>query len=110
MKKHLVIISAIFFLVCTGLLSGVSLAAKSVDDIIYSQQRRIEQGIASGALTHSEAEILEGNLHYIRTTYHKAVADGMLTARESSRLHNMLKENSNQIYNKKHNAKVRRLY
>jgi len=109
MKKH-IIISAIFFLICTGLLAGVAMAQKTIDEMIYNQQHRIDQGIASGALTRSEADTLMGNLNYIRDSYNKARADGMYTSREEKRLRNMLNENSKQIYNRKHNMKVRRLY
>lgn len=111
MKKNLVIVFAAFFLVCTCF-AGLASAQRGVPIYkeIESQQRRISQGVASGALTRSEAEILEGNLHYVRVTFDKARADGLLTPREEKRLRGMLQQNSKQIYQKKHNMKVRRLY
>ncbi|ABK17716.1 hypothetical protein [Syntrophobacter fumaroxidans] len=110
MKKRVIVLSAIFFLVCTGLLSGMALAQKGIHAEIDQQQRRIDKGIASGALTRNEAEVLQGNLSYIRSTYDRARTDGTLTPREEKRLRTMLNENSKQIYQKKHNMPVRKLY
>lgn len=110
MKKRLVVISAVFFLVLSALFAGTALAQKPIHQVIGSQQQRIDQGIRSGALTRAEADILEGNLTYIRDTFNRMKADGTLTPREETRLRNMLQENSKQIYSKKHNLPVRRLY
>ena len=107
MKKH-VVISAITFLVCTVLVGGVALAVLSIEENIHNQQHRIEQGIASGRLTPSEADVLQGNLNYIRDSYSRAVSNGYLSPDEDKRLRRMLYENSMQIEDKKHNK--RRLY
>lgn len=110
MKKRVIVLSAIFFLVCTGLFSGMALAQKGIHAEIDKQQRRIDQGVISGALTRNEAEVLQGNLAYIRNAFDKARTDGTLNPREEKRLRNMLHENSKQIYEKKHNMPVRKLY
>lgn len=110
MKKHLIIVSAILFLACTVLLSGMALAQKGLQSEINQQQKRIDQGVTSGALTRAEADVLNDNLRYIQDTLNRANADRTLTPREETRLRNMLKENSNQIYQKKHNLPVRKLY
>jgi hypothetical protein len=110
MKRHMIIVSAIFFLVCFGLLSGMALAQHGLQAEINKQQQRINQGISSGSLTRAEADTLNDNLRYIQDTYNRAKADGTLTPNEEKRLRKMLDDNSQQIYNKKHNLPVRKLY
>ncbi|MCI0468790.1 MAG: hypothetical protein L0Y62_01850 [Nitrospirae bacterium] len=80
-----------------------------IQDKIIDQQRRIDQGIASGALTRHEAGVLQDNLNWIRDTEARLKADGRLTPAERNRLHRILERNSNMIYNKKHN-RPRRVY
>lgn len=111
MKRRLVIIFAAFFLICAGF-SGMAFAQRGVSiyQEIEKQQGRIQQGVASGALTRAEADTLHGNLNYVRATFDRAKADGALTPREDKRLRRMLNENSKQIYQKKHNLPVRKLY
>jgi uncharacterized tellurite resistance protein B-like protein len=70
---------------------------------IRDQQERINQGIRSGELTEEEADILQDNLDRIRERYSRMKADGKLTAAEQDRLDRMLDQNSQMIYNKKHN-------
>jgi len=76
---------------------------------IDDQQWRIKQGIASGALSRAEADILLDNLNWIKITFAKMKADGRLTHSEISRLDAMLDRNSIMIFNKKHNP-IRRVY
>jgi hypothetical protein len=75
---------------------------------IRDQRERIDQGIRSGALTRSEADILLDNLDRIRDRFSRMKADGRLTVEEQQRLDQMLERNSQMIYNKKHNP-ARRL-
>ena len=84
----------------------------SFHERINSQQRSIEHGIRSGELNKHEAEIVQDNLDHIKNKYAKMKADGMLTPKELEKLDKMLEENSNMIYNKKHNRKydIRRVY
>ncbi|HOV87891.1 MAG TPA: hypothetical protein PLM79_16150 [Syntrophobacteraceae bacterium] len=88
---------------------GLSYAAGTIEEQIRGQERRIDQGVAKGTLTPSEAETLRGNLDHIKDRYNKAVRDNILTKSEQNKLKKMLKNNSEMIYKKKHNQ-VRRLY
>ena len=94
-------------------IAGISFAASTYDpaihDRIADQQKRIDQGIASGALTRSEADILQDNLNWIKGEEARLKRDGRLTKHERDRLHKMLDRNSNMINKKKHNP-ARRLY
>ncbi len=76
---------------------------------IENQHFKIKEGIASGELTRSEAEMLRDNLNWIRTEYERMKADGRLTPHEVKRLDKMLDDNNTMIYNKKHNP-IRRVY
>lgn len=74
---------------------------------IADQQRRIDQGIASGALTRREADTLQDNLNWIKMRVARMEADGRLTPYELEKLDRMLDRNSRMIANKKHNPIVR---
>ncbi|OGW25881.1 MAG: hypothetical protein A2X59_12970 [Nitrospirae bacterium GWC2_42_7] len=79
---------------------------------IDNQQKRIDQGIASGELTRHEAGILQDNLNNISKRYEKMKSDGILTSKEQEKLEKKLDENSEMLYSKKHNKKhdIRKLY
>jgi len=81
----------------------------SIQDKISNQQQRIDQGIATGVLTLREAEVIQGNLTWIKGEYAKMKSQKSLTDLELKQIDDMLEQNSNMIYNKKHNP-VRRLY
>jgi polyhydroxyalkanoate synthesis regulator phasin len=68
-----------------------------------SQQKRIDNGIASGTLTKEEAKVVQDNLNRIKTKYTKMKADGTLTDAEEEKLHIMLDKNYNMIFDKKKN-------
>ena len=103
MRRYLVIVALLTLAVC--IVAGVAYA--DFRDAIRNQQERIEQGVRSGELTRSEADILQDNLNWIRDRSQRMKADGRFTLEEQARLDRMLDENSEMIYNKKHN--VRRL-
>jgi hypothetical protein len=79
------------------------------DQKIFNQEKRIDQGIASGELTRREADVLQDNLNWIKRRYSQMRADGTLTPREMEKLDRMLERNSEMIYNKKRN-RVERVY
>ena len=83
-----------------------------VADRIDGQQRRINQGIASGELTRHEADIVQSNLNEIRKRYATMKKDGVLTIKELERLDKMLDENSKMIYRKELNRdyNIKRIY
>lgn len=102
---------AVYVLALIMVLSLVAItnAAGSIEDQIRGQERRIHQGISKGSLTQSEAEMLLDNLNHIKERYNRALRDNMLTVSEQKRLREMLKQNSDMIYKKKHDM-PRRLY
>ena len=88
---------------------AAGVACADIPDRIQNQQRWIEQGIRSGALTRGEADILQDNLNWIRETFNRMRADRSLTPEERVKLEQMLDDNSRMIENKKFNT-IRRLY
>ncbi len=110
MKKILIAINAaiLIFMISASVSAHGPAVNKLLERVEY-QQKRIDQGIASGQLTRHEAIILRDNLIWIRDTGGKLGEDGKLTKREQIRLHRMLDRNSDMIYKKKHNP-ITRLY
>jgi len=76
---------------------------------IDNQQRRIDQGMASGELTRREADVLIDNLNWIRDEYLRAKRDGRLSQAEIERLSEHLNQNNRMITDKKNNN-IRRVY
>jgi hypothetical protein len=71
---------------------------------IQQQQKRIDQGAASGELTRKETEIVQENLDKIRAAYSRMKADNRLSEKEQDKLDRKLDRNDKMIYNKKNNA------
>lgn len=72
-----------------------------------NQQKRIEQGAASGELTQREQKRLERHQKRIDRVVEKAEADGQVTDRERARIHHMQNKASREIGRKKHNRRDR---
>jgi hypothetical protein len=111
MKKawvFIVVASLVVILSAGSILAGNTYDPK-IQERITKQQQRIDQGIASGSLTSTEAVTLQDNLNWVKAEETRLKADGKLNKRERERLHKMLDDNNNMIYKKKHNA-IKRLY
>ena len=83
--------------------------AGDISERIANQQQRIGQGIANGQLNRREADIVQGNLNYIRDEYSRFLIDGRLPHHEHMRLNGLLNQNSDMIYREKHNT-IKQLY
>ena len=70
-----------------------------------NQERRIDQGVASGQLTPREAGILETKEARIQQNEARMKADGNLTVRERRKLNRQQNQASRAIYRKKHNQR-----
>jgi len=68
-----------------------------------NQQRRIDEGIKSGAVTKDEAKVLQDNLSHIQQEEKRLAAEWKLSSEQRTRLHNMLDQNSKMIDDKKNN-------
>lgn len=75
----------------------------SFADRIRDQRQRIKEGIATNRLTRPEADILIDNIEWIQMTFDNMKRDGRLGLGEQKRLDEMLDNNSEMIFKKKHN-------
>jgi outer membrane lipoprotein SlyB len=79
-----------------------STSTPRVDQRQAKQERRIEQGTQSGALTGREAARLDRGQERVQTMEDKAKADGKVTRTERVRLHAAQDAQSARIYSQKH--------
>jgi hypothetical protein len=99
-------------LVATLILASLALGAQAqtpttprVDQRQANQEKRIDQGVASGALTQKEATRLENQQDRVENMEDKAKADGQVTKRERAKLHAAQDHSSRTIARKKHNQR-----
>lgn len=90
-----------------GFFAGLPLAwsqasTPGIDARQANQERRIDQGVASGQLTQREAARLDRNENRIDRMENRAKADGVVTPRERARLHGALDQQSKAIARQKH--------
>src|SRR5437773_10815080 len=77
-----------------------------IDQRQANQERRIEQGEKSGALTQKEAARLEKGQARVQKMEDKAVADGKVTAKERARIEKAQDQQSRRIYREKHDKQT----
>jgi hypothetical protein len=92
-------------------LTGASVWAQTpttprVDQREANQEKRIEQGVASGALTSRETLRLEREQKRVAAAEAQAKGDGTVTAAERKRLHKLQNAASRDIKHQKHDAQV----
>lgn len=75
-----------------------------IDQRQMNQERRIDQGVASGSLTQREANRLERGQMHVDSMENRAKADGVVTARERARIQQAQNVESGRIYRQKHDA------
>jgi Skp family chaperone for outer membrane proteins len=73
-----------------------------------NQTGRIVQGVKSGELTHGEAQELRTERSDIRELEHTYKSDGTLTHDERQDLHQQLNQQSQEIYEEKHDDETRK--
>ena len=81
-------------------------ATPRVDQRQANQEKRIDQGIASGELNKRETVRLEKEQNAINRAENKAKADGTVTRAERRRLHKMQNHASHDIRHQKHDAQT----
>jgi hypothetical protein len=79
-------------------------ATPGIDTRQANQEKRIDQGIASGELNKREARRLERQQSAINRAEDKAKADGTVTKAERARLHKAQNQTSKNIHHQKHDA------
>ena len=82
-------------------------ATHRVDSREALQHGRIQQGVASGALTRHEAHSLAAGQRHVERVENRATADGVVTGKERAHLEYAQDRQSARIYNLKHNDRTR---
>jgi hypothetical protein len=77
-----------------------------IDQRQANQERRIEQGEKSGALTPKEAARLEKGQARVQRMENKAAADGKITPKERARIEHAQNRESKKIYREKHDKQT----
>jgi hypothetical protein len=88
---------------------AASAATPRVDQRQANQERRIDQGAASGQLTRRETRRLQREQAAIDRAENRAKADGVVTPQERKRLHGMQDQASKDIARQKHDRQQRRV-
>jgi uncharacterized membrane protein YebE (DUF533 family) len=73
-----------------------------IDQRQENQDRRIDQGVASGQLTEREAARLEKGQAHVQQMENQALADGTVTKRERARIERAQNRQSRRIARQKH--------
>jgi Skp family chaperone for outer membrane proteins len=81
-------------------------ATPGIDKRQAMQQKRIDEGVKSGALTGREAERLQKREAKIEADKQAAKADGKVTAAERKKLNRELDSTSRAIHHQKHDAQT----
>ena len=83
-------------------LALAQIGTPGVDQRQIIQERRIDQGVASGSLTQREANRLERGQQRVDNMENRAKADGVVTGRERARIQHAQDVQSDRIYRQKH--------
>lgn len=102
MKLHTALTATLLFTVSAAAFAQA--ATPRIDNRQERQEKRIEQGQASGALTARENARLEAQQTRIERAEDRAKADGTVTAAERARLTHKQNKASRNIYRQKHDA------
>jgi uncharacterized membrane protein YebE (DUF533 family) len=79
-----------------------------IDQRQANQERRIDQGVASGQLNARETARLERGQQHVENMETRAKSDGVVTARERARIQHSQDVQSKRIYRQKHDRQVAR--
>ena len=77
-----------------------------IDQRQANQERRIQEGVKSGALNKKEAARLEKGQARIQKMENKAMADGKVTAKERARIEKAQNRESKKIFREKHDKQT----
>ena len=83
-------------------LPGIALAQTAIDARQAEQQRRINQGIASGQVNKAEAARLQQGQTRVQNMETKAMADGKVTKKEAAQINHTQNQQSRKIFREKH--------
>ncbi|HZV55763.1 MAG TPA: hypothetical protein VFF82_12575 [Rhodocyclaceae bacterium] len=85
-----------------------SAATPGIDQRQANQERRIDQGVASGQLNARETARLERGQQRVENMETRAKSDGVVTKGERAKIHAAQDRQSKRIYRQKHDRQVAR--
>lgn len=100
--QRVILASAIALFSSLSLPALAQTATPGIDQRQAVQQQRIDQGVASGALTSREATRLDRGQTRVEAMENRAKADGVVTHRERARIHHAQDVESRHIAREKH--------
>ena len=102
-----VIWSAALLSVCAASLVFAQAETPGIDQRQANQEKRIDQGIASGRLNEHEANRLNNQQEHINKLEDKAKSDGVVTKKERARISHAQDRTSRHIARQKHDRQQR---
>ena len=96
---------ALLPVVALGQTSGTT-STPRIDKRQENQQKRIDQGVKSGALNEKEAARLQKGQGRVQKAEDKAMADGKMTKKERAKIEHMQDQQSKKIYREKHDKQT----
>lgn len=106
--KSIAIIGAAATVLTGALAFAQSAETPRIDQRQANQERRIDQGVASGQLTEQEANRLNRQQEHINKMEDRAKADGVVTNRERARIEHAQDRASRNIAREKHDRQGKR--
>lgn len=97
--KHLVLAASLTLLTVSAF---AQTATPVFDQRQANQERRIDQGVASGQLTQREAARLDAGQNHLQRVEDRVKSDGTVTRQERARLQQAENVQSRRIYRQKH--------
>ena len=102
-----VIWSAAVLSMCVPAFALAQAESPRIDQRQANQERRIDQGIASGQLNEREANRLNNQQEHINNMEDKAKSDGVVTKKERARVKHAQDRTSRHIARQKHDRQQR---
>jgi len=105
MKKTHILVAALAAAVALPVLAQ---STPVIDQRQANQERRIDQGVASGELNARETARLERGQQRVENMETRAKSDGVVTRGERAKMHAVQDRQSKRIYRQKHDRQTRR--
>lgn len=106
MKTHVIAAAVAAFIAAPAF--AQSAATPGIDQRQANQERRIDQGIASGELNARETARLERGQQRVENMETRAKSDGVVTRGERAKMHAVQDRQSKRIYRQKHDRQQAR--
>ena len=100
------IVAALIAVAFAGTAYAQTASTPRIDQRQENQQKRIDQGVQSGALNQKEAARLEKGQARVQKMENKAAADGKITAKERRKIEHAQDQQSRKIHRERHDKQV----